>query len=372
MASQRSRREFLRGVSAGDAARDAAGHLLSDAGKGTEEPGSRQDVYAVHVGRKAMACEFEVVLNAGQYHSGMEVALDALDLVEQLEAQLSYFRRDSEISQINRFAAQEPVVVEQRLFTLLARAAEIYQETDGAFDLTATPLWKAWGFARGEGRLPSEEEIDEALTTVGGSLVELNAGNRTLRFLKPGVELNLGSIGKGYALDRVAEMLDAAEIHDYLIQGGQSSVAAKGSRLSGTDPDGWLVGLGDPLRPGTRFGYVRLRDRALGTSGSASQFFRHKGRRYSHIIDPRTGRPAESVLSATVLAPDAALADALATSFFVMGREKAADYCASHPELGAILICPAPGSPGFEVHAIGVPNSDFLLGEGSADGSEIG
>lgn len=356
MASQRSRREFLRGISAGD----PAGHALPGRDETGPEPASRSGVYAVHVSRKAMACEFEVVLNAGQYDSGMEVALDALDLVEHLEAQLSYFRRDSETSQINRFAAQEPMVVEQRLFTLLARAAEIHQETDGAFDLTATPLWKAWGFARGEGRLPSEEEIDVALTTVGGSLVELNAASRTVRFLKPGVELNLGSIGKGYALDRVAEVLDAAGIHDYLIQGGQSSVAAKGERLSGNDPDGWLVGLGDPLRPGTRLGYVRLRDRALGTSGSASQFFRHKGRRYSHIIDPRTGRPAESVLSATVLAPDAAMADALATSFFVMGRAKAADYCADHPELGVILICPASGSPGFEVHTIGVPEADIL------------
>jgi len=202
--------------------------------------------------------------------------------------------------------------------------------------------------------------VDAALENVAGSLVELDADRRTVRFLKAGVELNLGSIGKGYALDRVAEMLDAAEIDDYLIQGGQSSVTAKGSRLTGSESDGWLVGLGHPLRPGSRLGYVRLRDRALGTSGSASQFFRHNGRRYSYIVDPRTGQAAEGVLSATVLAPQAARADALATGFFVLGREKAVEFCRSHPELAAILICPASGSPGFEIIKIGVPDEDFL------------
>jgi thiamine biosynthesis lipoprotein len=360
MARKGSRRDFLRGASAADAVGDAVDRVLpgEDESGGARAPS--RGCYAVHVSRKAMACEFEAVLNAGQYDAGTEVALDALDLVERLEAQLSYFRPESEVSEINRSAAEEPVCVEERLFLLLSTAAEIHTETDGAFDLTATPLWKAWGFARGEGRVPSEEEVAEALETVGGTLVELDADRRTVRFQKAGVELNLGSIGKGYALDRVAEVMDEAGIGDYLIQGGQSSVRARGSRLTGSDPDGWLVGLGHPLRPGTRLGHVRLRDRALGTSGSASQFFRHKGRRYSHIVDPRTGQPTEVVLSATVLAPDAARADALATSFFVLGREKAVEFCRKHPELAAILICPASGSPGFELHTIGLSDGEFL------------
>jgi FAD:protein FMN transferase len=360
MARKRSRRDFLRGASAADAVGEAVDRVLPGAGDSGNTPTPPRDCYAVHISRKAMACEFEVVLNSGQYEAGTEIALDALDLVEGLEAQLSYFRPDSQVSEINRSAAEEPVSVDERLFSLIQTADLIYRETDGAFDLTATPLWKAWGFARGEGRLPSDEEVAQALETVGGSQVELDTDCQAVRFQKSGIELNLGSIGKGYAVDRVAELLDAAEIDDYLIQGGQSSVMAKGTRLSGNAPDGWLVGLGHPLRPGTRLGYVRVRDRALGTSGSASQFFRHKGRRYSHIVDPRTGQPAEGVLSATVLAPEAATADALATSFFVMGPEKTAVYCQSHPELAAILICPASGSPGFEIQMIGMPDEDFL------------
>lgn len=360
MARKRSRREFLRGASAADAVEETVDRILPAADGAGAAPMPSQECYAVHISRKAMACEFEVVLNSGQYDSGTEIALDALDLVEELEAQLSYFRPDSEISEINRSAAEGPFCIEKRLFALLAEADEIYRETDGAFDLTATPLWKVWGFARGQGRLPGLEEISLALETVGGSMVELDADHRTIRFQKAGIELNLGSIGKGYALDRVAELLDEAEIEDYLIQGGQSSVTAKGSRRSGPEPDGWLVGLGHPLRPGTRLGYVRVRDRSLGTSGSASQFFRHRGRRYSHIIDPRSGQAAEGLLSATVLAPDAAKADALATSFFVMGREKTVEFCHRHPELAVILISPTSGSPGFEIHRIGVPDGDFL------------
>ncbi len=359
MARKRTRRDFLRGSSAADAMGEAVGRVLPGPG-GCKADAPSSDSYAVHISRQAMACEFEVVLNAGQSDGATEFALDALDLVEQLEAQLSYFRPDSEISEINRSASEESVSVEERLFSLLTSADELSRKTDGAFDLTATPLWKAWGFARDEGRLPSKEEVDQALQTVGGSLVEFCAEGRTLRFLKPGVELNLGSIGKGYALDRAAELLDEARIDDYLIQGGQSSVTSRGSRLSGSEPNGWLVGLGHPLRPGNRLGYVRVRDRALGTSGSASQFFRHKGRRYSHIVDPRSGQPAEGILSATVLAPDAATADALATSFFVLGPDKTAEYCQSRPELAVILICPASGSPGFQIQKIGVPDDDFL------------
>ncbi len=292
MASKRSRRDFLRGRAVPDTARNAAAADLSAPNGPAPNTTPRQESYAVHITRKAMACEFEIVLNAGQYEAGTEVALDGLDLVERLESQLSYFRPESEISHINRSAAEEPVCAEEGLFSLLLLAAEIHAATEGAFDLTATPLWKVWGFARRQTRVPTDQEIADALKTVDGSLVKLDAQARTVRFLKPGLELNLGSIGKGYALDRVAELLHAAGIEDYLIQGGQSSVTARGARLSGSRPDGWLVGLGHPLHPGDRLGYVRLRNRSLGTSGSASQFFRHKGRRYSHILDPRTGRPA--------------------------------------------------------------------------------
>jgi thiamine biosynthesis lipoprotein len=231
------------------------------------------------------------------------------------------------------------VPVEPRLLEILRLAQRIHAETAGAYDITSTPLWRAWGFARREGRVPTPEQLAEARRYVGGKFVEIDPQARTVRFLQPGMELNLGSIGKGYALDRAAERLLAAGVGDFLLHGGQSSVLARGSRRSGTGRDGWTVGIHDPLRRGRRIGRLRLRDRALGTSGSANQSFRHGGRRYAHILDPRTGWPAEGVWSATVLAPTAAEADALSTAFFVMGADAAFRYCRTRPELAAVLVC---------------------------------
>jgi thiamine biosynthesis lipoprotein len=174
-----------------------------------------------------------------------------------------------------------------------------------------------------------------------------------VRFLAPGVEINLGGIGKGYALDRCADLLRAAGIEDFLIHGGQSSVLAVGSHPA-TPGQGWNIGLRHPLRPDRRLAEFFLRDQALGTSGSGTQFFHHRGKRYGHLLDPRTGRPADGVLSATVLAPDAAEADALATAFYVLGPEAAATYGASHDGIATLLATPGPKQGSVELHAHGL------------------
>ena len=155
------------------------------------------------------------------------------------------------------------------------------------------------------------------------------------------MEINLNAIGKGYAVDRCGELLRAAGVEDFLIHGGQSSVLAGGSR-AGADADarGWSVALKHPLKPQQRLAEIWLRNRALGMSGSGVQFFHHQGRRYGHVLDPRTGWPAEGVLSATGLLPSAALADAVSTACFVMGREGVEEYCRNHTDVSAILVCP--------------------------------
>jgi thiamine biosynthesis lipoprotein len=307
-----------------------------------------------------MACEFEICLNAGQYPQGMEVALEALDLVEQLEDQLSVFRSHSELSRINQAAAREAVEVEPRLFALLELAMQVCAETGGAYDITAGPLWELWGFARRQGAIPGRDRLAEARRHVGGRLVELDSRLKTVRFLESGVRLNLGSIGKGYAIDRAGEKLRQAGICDFLLHAGNSSVLAHGSHeppQAGPAADAagcWVVGIGDPLHPGQRLREVRLCDRALSTSGTQFQSFRHQGRRYGHILDPRSGWPAQGVLSATVVAPTAALADALSTAFFVLGPEAALDYCRQRPDIAALLVCPAAAGGGLEIHSAGL------------------
>jgi len=359
MARKTTRRDFFRGRSAAEAAADLAGRT------GAAGPSSHPDEksYLIHVTRRAMACQFELDLNAGQYPQGTTAAQNALKLVSQLEEQLSVFRPESEISRLNRTAADAPVQVEPRLFELLKISAEVSDETGGAFDVTSGPLWKAWGFARRQGAVPGEDAIAEALSRVGRELVELDADRHRVRFRKPGVELNLGSIGKGYALDRAAERMIEEGVGDFLLHGGQSSVLAHGRRLerSADRQAGWTVGLRDPVRPNTRLAEIRLVDQALATSGSARQYFRHEGRRYGHIVDPRSGRPAEGVYSATVVAPTAAVADALATAFCVMGADAALAHCSRRPELAVVLVCPGPQGSGVQIHQAGFEEGRLKL-----------
>jgi thiamine biosynthesis lipoprotein len=170
---------------------------------------------------------------------------------------------------------------------------------------------------------------------VGSGKLQLDEKAKTIRFLKRGVEINLGSIGKGYALDFAGESLSTHNLSTALLNAGASSIRAIGG---GENGDGWTVGLRHPRSKFRRLGVVRLRNCSLSTSGSEEQFFDHAGRRFSHIIDPRTGWPAEGVTSVSVVAPTGALSDALATAFFVGGREFAEAYCSGNKDVMAVML----------------------------------
>ncbi len=290
------------------------------------------------VSRSAMACEFEVLLNQYQYPQATDLAIEALDLIEQLESRLSVYKPRSDLSLLNRFGSQRAIPLSSDVISLLQLAQDIHAWTDGAFDITAGSLSDAWGFSRRQGVMPSAVQISDALQCVGSRLLELDAIASQGRLLRAGVQTNPGGIGKGYALDRAAQRLDNGGIADYMIHGGLSSVVARGDRQHPLTGGGWLVTLKHPWRLEQDLGKIRLRDQALGTSGSGKQFFHFGGQRYSHIIDPRSGWPAQGLLSATVICRSSAVADALATALFVMGPEDARKFCESHPQVGAILI----------------------------------
>ncbi|NLE39455.1 MAG: FAD:protein FMN transferase [Pirellulaceae bacterium] len=356
-----TRRDFFRGSAARDAIAGRLDGVASEPVSTGGDPGS-PDVGVLRVGRKAMAAEFELFFNAGQYPEATEAALAALDEVDRIEEQLSYFRATSEVSRINQLAQSEPLPIDADLFELLELAARLHGETDGALDITAGPLSEVWGFARRKGTIPTNEQLDEARSRVGSDKLELNSNGQTARLGVPGMRINLGAIGKGYALDRSAAILAERGIEDFLMHGGQSSVVARGSRgnpgfaPNRGEPTGWTVGVHDPTRHGRRLAEIRLCNRALATSSSEKQFFRHQGRRYSHILDPRTGQPAEGLVSATVVAPSAVLADGLSTALFVLGADHALTFCEARPEL-AVLLVRAEGSQ------IEVLSSGFTPGE---------
>ena len=293
---------------------------------------SPEELALLAVQRKAMNDLFEVAFSRRDFPRGTEAALDALDEVERIECLLSVFRFDSQIHSLNLTAHESPVRLDKELFGLIAMCVRFAEETGGAVDITSGSLWKTWGFARRQGRIPSEEELNTAREHTGFQFLELDEREQTVRFKKRGIELNFGCVGKGFALDVAAEKLREHGVHRFLFYGGLSSILA-----SGTD---WQIGIAHPLRPGQRLRELMLSDVAVSTSGSQKQFFHHGGRRYSHLIDPRTGQPAEGVFSATVLAPTATLAELLSTAFFILGGEKTALYCSHHPEISAILTVP--------------------------------
>lgn len=302
--------------------------------KFTPRPAAPAAGYWLHVSRAAMACRFEVTVRRRET-AGVSVANSALDTAERIERQLTVFKESSEVSYINRSADCHPIRVEQSLWELLILCSELHRETGGSFDITSSPLSRCWGFLRRQGRVPETNEIEEALAVVGSEKLRFDHKARTIRFERPGVELNFGSIGKGYALDRMAEVI-RSRVHTALLSAGSSSLLAigAGDRWQG----GWNVGIRHPGDRDKRIAVLRLRDCAMSTSGSEEQFFEHEGRRYGHIIDPRSGRPAEGVASATVIAHSAALTDALATAVYVGGVELAQCYCASNPGVMAIIL----------------------------------
>lgn len=315
----------------------------------------------VRLSTRAMACDFSVIMNPGPTEQ-IEAAGTALDAIHAAEAWMSIYRENSHFSQLNRKAASHPQPVRGDMFELLQTAQKIHLGTDGAFDMATGVLTRLWRASRQEQRIPSQMEIEAALALSGMQHLALNPRENSVAFRTPGLLLDPGAIGKGYALDDAALQLMQTEHapQSFLLHGGHSSLKAIGPHNGHA---GWPIGIGNPLFTEQRLGTLLLCDKAMATSGSNIQFYRHEGRRYGHILDPRTGWPVDGMLSVTVLAPSAAVADALSTAFFVMGVEKACLCCKNWPEVGAILI-PFPDK-GRKVcpKVIGIPDEQIVWDE---------
>lgn len=313
-----------------------------------EAPEKKTETFRLACSRKAMAAEFEITFNSRVYPDGTRAAIRALDEVDRLEAKLSVFKDSSQVSFINKVAAYDPVQLDDELFELISWSIDISRETEGAMDITSGPLWRLWGFARRKGQIPDPAEIEKTLEITGSDLIELDPEERTIGFRKPGVEINFGCIGKGLALDLGSKKMLEAGVEDFIFHGGLSSVSAYGEKS--------VIGIAHPMRPGTRLAEISLQNRSLGTSGSQQQFFIHKGKRYSHILDPKSGWPAQGSLLVSVCAPSAVMADVLSTAFFVWGKEKTISYCESHPEISVFFVTESPRNRRYEFGDFGFPD----------------
>jgi FAD:protein FMN transferase len=298
---------------------------------------ARQPLYRHEANRLSMACVYAIEAYGPDATALPRILDDGFDEVDRIDRLMSHYKADSPLSRINREAAQQPVKVEPELFDFIAEAVRYSRESDGAFDITVGPLMKAWGFFRGEGRLPASGELAEARRHVGAAHLVLNAAEKTIGFDAPGVELDLGGIAKGYAVDRVVELLKKRNIAAALVSAGGSTIYGLGAPPG---RKGWDVTLQDPIDSRKTAMTVTLEDRALSVSGTSEKSFESGGVRYSHIMDPRSGLPVQGVLSVAVVTSTGTAGDALDNALFVMGPERSRAYLKTLPATEAMFFLP--------------------------------
>lgn len=352
-----NRRDFLTGRILKQTIENVGNNLGDYLNQATEEFAAPSGGPTIRLSTRAMATEFAMVMNPGPSQQVMR-ASDALDLIHEYEQLMTVYRSTSEMSRVNATAAEGPVTMDARLFEILDQARQICLDTQGGFDPSSGPLISLWRECRLAGRLPTQQEIDACLQHTGIDQFLFDHDAKTIQYQSPENELNLGGIGKGYALDLAGQFLKSEDQENWLFYGGFSSILATGTH---NKLPGWPVGIKNPLFTSQRLGTILLQDCAMSTSGSSVQHFRHQGQRYGHILDPRTGWPVSELLSVTVIAPDAALADALSTAFYVIGIEKALEYCENHTQVGTILIPPPAQGRKLSPVIRGIPNEFLFL-----------
>jgi thiamine biosynthesis lipoprotein len=283
-----------------------------------------------------MGTIFTIDLNATDQATAEQDMNLAFEEIDRLEALLSNYRPSSELSRISREAASAPVVTDPETFRFLERSIYWSRVSNGAFDITVGPLLRAWGFFFHQGRVPSQIQLNALRDKVGWKNIALDSETRTVSFTNhQAMELDPGSIGKGFAVDSVAKLLRNQGVTSAFISAGGSTLYAIGA-VPGTA--GWPVDIPDPRHPGKTAATIQLKDTSLSTGACTEKFFIKNGHRYCHIFDPRTMRPVEAMLQTTVIDPSATDSDALSTVVFVLGPEASRKLLASMPNTQALIF----------------------------------
>jgi thiamine biosynthesis lipoprotein len=296
---------------------------------GLDAPGpasTRYEFAAAHMGTTA-----RLLVYAPGPPQAEAAALAAFARIGELDARLSDYRADSEVSRLGDQAGGRPETVSPELLAVLARGQDVAERSQGAFDVTVGPLSRLWRRARRIAELPPAEDLQAALALVGHDALTLDTAIGSARLERPGMRLDLGGIAKGYAADEALRVLRVHGLERALVTLGGEVVA--GSPPPGRD--GWTVAV---VTPGAAQAPLSLRDAAVSTSGDAEQWVEIEGRRYSHVFDPRTGRALEGRRSVTVVAREGILADALATALSVLGPERGRAVVESYSGTAALWV----------------------------------
>lgn len=252
------------------------------------------------------------------HHQDAGVLSNAIDAafkrINQIDALMSTYKEESELSLLNKAQKPGKYPVSNDLWNVLALADRMYQQTDGVFDVTVKPLWDVWQLAANTNTMPSKNDIEKVLNGIGWGRIKLHSDSKEIEFMTEFCMIVLGGIAKGYAVDVAIETLRDNGIQNCLVDAGGDIFC------SGVAPDGkpWKIGVRNPFRTDSLSDTVRLKDMAVVTSGNYERMFEVENRKFSQIIDPRTGYPTSDTASVTIIAPNTAVADALATALMVM------------------------------------------------------
>ncbi|MGI9073080.1 MAG: FAD:protein FMN transferase [Bryobacteraceae bacterium] len=277
----------------------------------------------------AMGTSFVIEIYGTNEHLMQSAANHAFAEVRKVDEMLSNYISNSELSRVNKCAGKTPVKVSREFFDLLIACERYSRDSNGTFDITVGPLMKVWGFYKGSGRLPNREEIRVAFDNVGYRKLELDSRNLAVRFKKPGINLDPGGVGKGYAVDRMVAVLLKNGIDSALVSAGGSSIFGIG--IPPSDPRGWYIRIRDPKEENRTAAEVYLKNNSISTSGNYEKFFWANGKLYSHIMDPRTGYPSEGTLSVSVISPRTLDSEVWAKPYYILGaawteRHKPRDF----------------------------------------------
>lgn len=283
---------------------------------------------------KLMGSRFDITVVANdslQANKHIDTAVAEISRIEKL---ISSWDDNSQTSEINRNAGAKPVKIDKELFNLIERAIGISKLTDGAFDISYASMDRIWQFDGSMTVMPSEKEIKSSVEKVGYQNIVLDKKNSTVFLKLEGMKIGFGAIGKGYAADKAKTLLISKGVPSGIIN-ASGDMNTWGKQPNGND---WKVAITNPMDKNKVFALLPITNGAVVTSGNYEKYVNFDGKRYTHIIDPRTGYPSAGIISVTVFAPKAELADALATSVYVMGKEAGLDRINQLPKIECIII----------------------------------
>ncbi len=340
-ANRLGRRVLLRRAGTGALAALAGGFGLLPS-----RDASGQSLREFRQARYVMGTVAEITVAAADRQSAERAMASGFHALRQVDRRMSIYQPASELSRLNRLAASGWVRTDPDMLAVTEAALHMSRESDGAMDITILPLMRLWGFVQREGRIPTVEELQATLPLVNYRHVHLDASRGAMRFDREGVELDFGGIAKGFAIDKALAAILAQGVHHAIVNAG-GDLFAMGAAMKET---AWLVDIQHPHVPDRSLATLRVHNRSVATSGNYENYFEQEGKRYGHLIDPRTGYPVEKVASVTVLAKTAMQADAISTAAFVLGPEQGFALLEDLSDVEGLVVIERPESPeGLEI-----------------------